>query len=82
MLDQGSTLIIAASTLAGLVTLAVVGAWCFRSWLDLKRSELGGPAPHEASGSGQAPTTMSRIEVADLKERVRRLEAIAAGVDL
>jgi hypothetical protein len=28
------------------------------------------------------PNAGSRIEIADLKERLRKLEAIAAGVDL
>ena len=28
------------------------------------------------------PPTGGRIEIADLKERVRKLEAIAAGIDL
>jgi hypothetical protein len=28
------------------------------------------------------PSAAARIEVADLKERIRKLEAIAAGVDL
>jgi hypothetical protein len=28
------------------------------------------------------PSATSRIEVADLKERVKRLEAIAAGIDI
>lgn len=34
------------------------------------------------SGNVPAPSTGSRIEVADLKERVRKLEAIAAGIEL
>ena len=29
-----------------------------------------------------APNAGARIEIADLKERIRKLEAIAAGVDL
>ena len=28
------------------------------------------------------PSAGARIEIADLKERIRKLEAIAAGVDL
>ena len=28
------------------------------------------------------PSASARIEIADLKERIRKLEAIAAGVDL
>ncbi|MBZ6380082.1 hypothetical protein B5C34_00280 [Pacificimonas flava] len=80
MTETGSTLIIAAASLVGLVTLALVGAWCFRAWLSLKQHELG--SDRSAPGEARAPTAMNRIEVADLRERVRRLEAIAAGVDL
>ena len=38
----------------------------------------GGLGGHD----GIAPLTGGRIEIADLKERIRKLEAIAAGVDL
>ena len=50
---------------------------------------LAGLAGAEADGIGQrpgggdhAPAAGGRIEIADLKERVRKLEAIAAGIDL
>jgi len=51
-----------------------------RGWLELKRLELRQKAA--MSGNVPAPSTGSRIEVADLKERVRKLEAIAAGIEL
>ncbi len=59
----------------GLACLAALKGW--NAWLDYKRLEL-------ASQSGEAtlPRTGGRIEIADLKERVRKLEAIAAGIDL
>jgi len=70
-------LIMAATGLAAIALVASVGLKGFRAWLDLKRAELDvhrqGPA---------APSTNNRIEIADLKERIRKLEAIAAGVDL
>jgi hypothetical protein len=31
---------------------------------------------------GRLPESMARIEIADLKERIRKLEAIASGVDI
>lgn len=62
---------LAASTILGLI-----GLRAFTAWIDLKRSEIGHAAP------GGSPTVGQRIDVADLKERVRRLEAIAAGVDI
>lgn len=61
------------------VTGAMLRAW--QGWLELKRSELrqapASPAADEGSAFGTA-----RIELADLKERIRKLEAIASGVEL
>lgn len=59
----------------GVVTAGALKGW--KDWLELKRLELQGRAEPQASGN-----TGSRIEIADLKERIRKLEAIAAGVDL
>lgn len=80
--DVQTTIIFVAAGLACAVIAAGLFAWCWRGWLDLKRAELGSAdvSPHQRRDMGA--TTMGRIEVADLKERVRRLEAIAAGVDL
>ncbi|ARU16230.1 hypothetical protein [Croceicoccus marinus] len=71
--------------LAGLtiVTAALLYGW--QGWLALKMREAemghGEFAPSPARDVGDAPAA-ARIELADLKERVRRLEAIASGVDL
>jgi hypothetical protein len=43
----------------------------------LKRCEID---THRGHDTGM-PNTTSRIEIADLRERLRKLEAIAAGVD-
>jgi hypothetical protein len=53
---------------------AVLKGWT--AWLELKRLEMG-----PASSAPSCPAPLSRIEVAALKERVRKLEAIASGVD-
>ena len=37
---------------------------------------------HRPEIEGGSSTGAARIELADLKERIRKLEAIAAGVDL
>lgn len=70
----------ATATLAGLgmVTMASLSGW--RGWLQLKHEQLAGPGgePHMPP----MPSASARIEMADLKERIRKLEAIAAGVDL
>ncbi|MCW3837688.1 hypothetical protein ACFQ1E_16710 [Sphingomonas canadensis] len=62
-----------------MVTMAGLTGW--REWLSLKRQEL---AERTVAGADApaAPPVASRIEIADLKERIRKLEAIAAGVDL
>jgi hypothetical protein len=61
----------------GIVTLAALRGW--KGWLELKRLELQASRPADAPPPASAA---SRIELADLKERIRKLEAIAAGVDL
>ena len=66
-------------SLSGLLGLAIIAATALRGWsgwLELKRAELARP------GVDMPPLAIARIEVADLKERIRKLEAIAAGVDL
>jgi hypothetical protein len=54
---------------------AVLKGW--QGWLELKRFELT-----HASADRTLPPAGNRIELADLRERVRKLEAIAAGIDL
>ena len=67
-------------TLAATMIVSVVALKGWREWIALKRDEL--QALTVSGRDDERPTTFSRIEVADLKERVRKLEAIAAGVDL
>lgn len=70
------TLTLAVTALVALAMLAAVGLKGFMAWLELKKAEL--TIGREAA----APSATNRIELADLKERIRKLEAIAAGVDL
>lgn len=73
-------LLIAGAGLAavGMITAALLAGW--RGWLALKRQEL---AMHGGGRDTPPPASAgTRIEIADLKERIRKLEAIAAGVDL
>lgn len=72
-------LIIAAASLVGLamVAWALLKAW--QGWLALKQRELDN-SPREIEGGVGA--SAARIELADLKERIKKLEAIASGVDL
>ena len=78
MLTTTSLLILSLSTLSGLGLIAASAAWGFRSWIDLKRCELVAPG----GGRDGVPAVGNRIELADLRERVKKLEAIAAGVDV
>jgi len=76
MTEPMTLLALSGSGLAalGIATFAGLKGW--QGWLDLKRLELAG-GRHEPKSPA-----MERIEIADLKERIRKLEAIAACVDL
>ncbi|MBS0480775.1 MAG: hypothetical protein JSR96_01230 [Proteobacteria bacterium] len=75
----GEYLLIAVTALAGLIVLAIASLRGWQGWLTLKTREL---EQHRPEVEGGAASGMARIEIADLKERIRKLEAIAAGVDL
>ncbi len=81
-------LIVVAATLFGVAILSAFALRAWQDWLALKRCELDrapAPAPQRDIEAGAAPYGYggaARIEIADLKERIRKLEAIASGVDL
>lgn len=77
MYDPLTIATVAAAGLAGLSIASYAALRGWRGWLDLRRLEI---QQHRADAA--PPSTGSRIEIADLKERVRKLEAIAAGVEL
>ncbi len=74
--------IAAASLLAvAIISATIIRLW--RDWINYKQSELSYVQnTANAGGQGSAHNANARIELADLKERLRKLEAIAAGVDL
>lgn len=80
MTDSILYMTLAGAGLAAIAMLAYAGLTGWRGWLDLKHEELA--VRHEADGDRALPNASARIEIADLKERIRKLEAIAAGVDL
>ncbi len=83
MVPADVLLILAASSLVGLALLSFVLAWSWKAWLDLRRHQLdlgGGNARH-GPDFGDVPAVANRIDLADLRERIKKLEAIAAGVD-
>ncbi len=79
-----SLVILSAAALTGLAVLSAVFAWSWKAWLDLRRHALdaGHGAGHgDVYGRGDFPAVANRIDLADLRERIKKLEAIAAGVD-
>ena len=80
MMEPTLYLTMAAAALAGLAIIATATLAGWRGWLQLKHQELA------RAGVGvdlpSVPNASARIEIADLKERIRKLEAIAAGVEL
>lgn len=81
MTDPLFYLTIATAGLAAtaIITSATLVGW--RGWLQLKAQELVAHTSPAEPGLA-VPNAGARIEIADLKERIRKLEAIAAGVDL
>lgn len=77
MTEPMTLIALAGSGLAGLSIAAFAGLKGWQGWLDLKRLELAGQRNPEPRGPA-----MDRIEIADLKERIRKLESIASCVDL
>ena len=69
--------VLSASIIAGLGAASWTGLRAWNGWLDLKRFEL----THD-SVDRTLPPANGRIEIADLRERVRKLEAIAAGIEI
>ena len=68
---------VAGIGLIGFTIALFAGLRGWQGWLELKRLELTGAQ----AGQARSPA-MERIEMADLKERIRKLESIAACVDL
>ena len=76
MQEPGLYLMTAIFTLLALTAVSLIILRGWRDWIALKTKEL------EHQCKDDPPSAASRIEVADLKERIRKLEAIAAGVEL
>ncbi len=83
---MNAQIVLAATSLTAIaiVALAMLRGW--QGWLTLKEHELE-QGPARRHDTGREPDTgnalgAARIELSDLKERIRKLEAIASGVDL
>lgn len=75
------TVITAASGLIAIIVIAAALLRGWQGWLELKRQELDRVAHRPSADEGSSIGT-ARIELADLRERIRKLEAIASGVEL
>jgi hypothetical protein len=69
--------VLAASVIVALTGASIVALKGWNGWLEFKKMELT-----HSIADGHLPPAGNRIELADLKERVRKLEAIAAGIDI
>ncbi|KPF76419.1 hypothetical protein IP88_06785 [alpha proteobacterium AAP81b] len=75
MLAADQLFILSSAGLLGLAMLGGFAAWAWAGWLKLRLHEL------DRRQGDTLPAIGQRIDLADLKERIRKLEAIAAGVD-
>ena len=71
MSDPPSVLIIGSTSLVGIAAAATAMLRGWQAWLDLKRTEIARRGPGAR-----------RSDLANLRERVRRLEIIASGGEL
>jgi hypothetical protein len=76
-MDPLTMAVLAASILIGMAAASWAGLKAWNGWLELKKMELT-----QIAGERGLPPATGRIEIADLRERVRNLEAIAAGIDI
>jgi len=77
MSEPLTTIAVAGFCLIGLAMVMAATLKGWQGWLDLKRLELNGSqSVMKGVGPGE------RIEMADLKERIRKLESLAACIDL
>ncbi len=78
------TVIVALTCLlaTGLIVFALLRAW--QDWLALKNRELDRLAAGTRGERDNSEISVgtARIELADMKERIKKLEAIASGVEL
>jgi hypothetical protein len=76
-MDPITIAVLSASIIVALSGASMAGLKAWNGWLELKKMELA-----QLTGDRGLPPAGGRIEMADLRERVRKLEAIAAGIDL
>ena len=75
---MNATLVLAAAAVLVTALLCLTGLSAWRGWLALKRLELERAPAEEV----MADDVGARIELAAVRERLKKLEAIASGVEL
>ena len=79
MTDPFTVLTLAVAGIASVAIICGAALAGWNGWLRLQHAAL---PPRGGAGSPEDTAPAHRIELADLRERVRKLEAIAAGVEL
>jgi hypothetical protein len=78
MSDMTTLMMASSAALAGIGITSVASLRAWSGWLDLKRLELETNwLQGRGSRAGGGP-----IELVELKERIRKLEAIASGIEI
>lgn len=80
MMDLTAIALTGALLLAGLLLAAHFASRAWTAWLEVRKMELATGRPQ--ADEPIAATGSDRIELADLRARIRKLEAIASGIDL
>ena len=78
MMGPDGILMIGVIALAAIVIASAFALKGWQGWLELRKLEIA----HNGHPETASQLTGGRIEIADLKERVRKLEQIASGIDL
>lgn len=81
MMDATAIALTGATLIVAMMIAGVFATRAWLAWLEVRKLELASGAPRADEPVAAAPGT-DRIELADLKARIRKLEAIASGIDL
>ena len=73
--DPGTLTALLAGAVIALAMVSLAALRGFDGWLDLRRMEIR----QRQRGREPVSPAAARLELADLKDRIRRLEAIANG---
>lgn len=78
MIGADTILAVGVIALAAIVISAAFALKGWQGWLEIRKLEIA----HNGHPETASQLTGGRIEIADLKERVRKLEQIASGIDI